>query len=75
MSIFSSSRTIGYRDPSFLSFVNAEEEEKHSKAYEVLFHNEALLNIMEDKEATDLNEFIKKPLFSQKDPMKCISLS
>lgn len=70
---------MGYKDSNFPSFINSfvdvDAEAKHSKVYEVLFHNEALLNILEKKEVNDLNEFIKKPLFSQKDLKQHMSLS
>ena len=54
-------------DGSFASFVNSTETLGNDGSLEIVFHNQQLFKMLGEKRSADLDEFVKKAVFSHKD--------
>jgi len=62
-------------DGSFASFVNPTETQGDEGSLEVVFHNEQLFKMLGEKRSEDLDDFVKKPVFSNQENYRMSLLS
>ena len=68
-------QTMENADGSFASFVNPTETQGDEGSLEVVFHNEQLFKMLGEKRSEDLDDFVKKPVFSNQENYRMSLLS